>query len=115
MTPATVEVEPPPFGGRGGGIKERLRPLEWVATVAAGALFVAIMIFLIWGMYDWTKVGAPQFAGGLTEQTQAIANFKALADVELDRVAKVLDIAVTKTLLPVFTTVIGYLLGKREG
>ncbi len=107
-------IKPPDFGAPG-EIKERLRPLEWVATVTAAALFVAIIVFLIWGVHDWARIGVPLASASASDQSPMIANFKALSDIESERVSKILDLAVTKTLLPVFTTVIGYLLGKREG
>jgi len=105
-------VRTPPDFAVSRSIRERLRPLEWVASIAAAAMFLAIVSFLIWGMLDWASISVPRIGPG--DQSKTIGDFKALSDAELERVTRILDLIVTKTLLPVFTTVIGYLLGKRE-
>jgi hypothetical protein len=113
------DAVPPAFGEGGNNIKERLDALEWVASIAAGALFLAIIGFLTWGTVHWPNSSMPRLPNGVVDK-DAIANLKAMgevakamSDIEVDRMSKVIDLSVTKTLLPVFTTVIGYLLGKR--
>jgi len=44
-----------------------------------------------------------------------IENYRALSDVATERATKLFDLIVVKALLPVFTAIVGYLLGSRAG
>ena len=68
-------------------------------------------------MVDWLmhRPDMPSLSGlKADEQKIAIENFKAMSEVVWDRTSKTFDLIVVKALLPVFATVVGFLLGKRE-
>jgi len=94
-----------------------LLPLERIAFYLATALFVVITAVLTTIIVDWLMHRPPEPAlSGLKpdEQKLAIENFKLLSDVVWDRTSRTFDLIVIKALLPVFATIVGYLLGKRS-
>jgi hypothetical protein len=108
-------VEPPPaFVSSDFGV---LKPLEKIAFRLAVGLFTLITAVLITIMVDWLmhRPELPSLSGlKLEDQKTTIDNFKAMSDVVWDRTSKTFDLVVVKALLPVFATVVGFLLGKRE-
>jgi hypothetical protein len=93
-----------------------LSPLERVASYLAAALFAVITAVLVAILIDWLLHEPPQpVITGLKPEEQKIAidNFKLMSDTMWDRTSKIFDLMVIKALLPVFATVVGYLLGKR--
>jgi len=95
-----------------------LQPLERVAFQLAVALFSMIAIIIGAILIDWpVHRPAPPTMSGLKpeEQKAALDNFKFISEVLWDRTSKTFDLIIMKALLPVFATVVGYLLGKRTG
>jgi hypothetical protein len=94
-----------------------LLPLERVAFYLATALFVVITLVLTTIIIDWLvhRPAEPAISGlKPDEQKLVIENFKLISDVVWDRTSKTFDLIVIKALLPVFATIVGYLLGKRS-
>lgn len=94
-----------------------LLPLERVAFYLAAALFIVITGVVITIIVDWLshRPAEPAIAGlKPDDQKLAIENFKLLSDVVWDRTSRTFDLIVIKALLPVFATIVGYLLGKRS-
>lgn len=94
-----------------------LLPLERVAFYLATALFFVITAVLTTIIIDWLMHRPPEpTISGLKpdEQKLVIENFKLMSDVVWDRTSKTFDLIVIKALLPVFATIVGYLLGKRS-
>lgn len=94
-----------------------LSPVERVASRLAFALLLLIASILIAIIADWFVHRPPQptITGlKLEDQKLAIDNFKNLSDVVWNRTSSMFDLVVIKALLPIFATVVGYLLGKRE-
>jgi hypothetical protein len=94
-----------------------LLPLERVALYLAAALFFVITAVLFTIIVDWMihRPSEPTISGlKLDEQKLAIENFKLMSDVVWDRTSRTFDLIVIKALLPVFATIVGYLLGKRS-
>lgn len=95
----------------------RLSPLEKVAFILARALFVVITAVLTIIIIDWLihRPSEPAISGlKPDEQKLVIENFKLMSDVVWERTSRTFDLIVIKALLPVFATVVGYLLGKRS-
>jgi hypothetical protein len=93
-----------------------LSPLEKVAFNLAVALFALITIVIAVVIVDWLthRPAYPALVGlRVEDQKLAIENFKSLSDVLWERTSRTFDLIVIKALLPVFATVVGYLLGKR--
>jgi hypothetical protein len=81
------------------------------------ALFIVITAVLTTIIIDWLihRPSEPTLSGlKPDEQKLVIENFKAMSDVVWDRTSKTFDLFVIKALLPVFATIVGYLLGKRQ-
>ena len=98
-------------------VRVSLLPIERAAFYLACGLFAVITAVLATIVVDWLMHRPPEpTLTGLKpeEQKLAIENFKALSDVVWDRTAKTFDLIVIKALLPVFATIVGYLLGKRS-
>jgi len=94
-------------------VSDKLSGREWVAVWFAGSLLS--LIFLICGTLLWEHhhIKLPQAGSGSDEKT-AIENYKALTTLIDERTEKFFDLFVPKALLPVFTTLIGFLLGRRS-
>lgn len=95
----------------------RLSPLEKVALGLAKALFVVITAVLTTIIIDWLihRPTEPAISGlKPDEQKLVIENFKLMSDVVWERTSRTFDLIVIKALLPVFATIVGYLLGKRS-
>jgi len=90
-------------------LSDRERVAVWFAWVLLG-LIALICATLLW---EHHHIQLPQAASGSDEKT-AIENYKALTALIDERTEKFFDLFVTKALLPVFTTLIGFLLGRRS-
>ena len=112
-----VSVPEIPLAFNSSDFRVSLLPLERIASYLAAALFVVITAVLTTIIIDWLihRPSEPTISGlKADEQKLAIDNFKLLSDVVWDRTSKTFDLIVIKALLPVFATVVGYLLGKRS-
>jgi hypothetical protein len=80
---------------------------------AVGALAAIVTIILV---FQWWFSGPPipKIAASLTpDQAQYLKDYKVLADDALDRTVRAFDTFVGRPLIPVFTTLIGYVIGNR--
>jgi hypothetical protein len=108
-------VNPPPTFGGVGEFKF-LSPLERVASTLALLLFALITAVLATIVIDWLvhRPSTPDLAQlKLEDQKLAIDNYKVISEVAWDRTSRVFDLVIVKALLPIFATIVGYLLGKR--
>jgi hypothetical protein len=96
---------PNPRDVRGIPLSGREKVAVWFAT-ALLALIVFLCISLLWQWH--VPMPAAGASGG------AIESYKALTELVDERTGKFFDLTITKTLLPVFTTLIGFLLGRRS-
>lgn len=88
-----------------------------LALVVGGLISVVTLLVLIqwWRTAPWMGV-PPGFSGLDAEQAKKLAdNLKALSDASLDRSLKLFDDIVGRVLLPVFTSILGYIFGTRGG
>jgi hypothetical protein len=112
-----VSIPETPLSFSSSDFKVSLLPLERVAFYLAVALFMVITAVVTTIIVDWLWHRPPEPAMSslkLDEQKLAIENFKLMSDVVWDRTSRTFDLIVIKALLPVFATVVGYLLGKRS-
>lgn len=77
----------------------------------------AILLVIIALLVDWF-INAPHLLPLLsTQQSNSAAleidTYKQLGDLAIDRFSKIFDLVISKALLPVFTTILGYLFGAR--
>jgi hypothetical protein len=106
-------VELPPFPGH----LHALTPLQRVAFYLAIALFSLITIVSTAIVTEWwVHAPTPPAVSGLSAEAQkaAIDGYKALSDVVNDRTIRVFDAFVLKAFLPLFATIVGFLLGHRQ-
>jgi len=93
----------------------RLTQRDWVATCFAGALLLIISIVVISVLSQWTLSPPTLSNMPIADQKEAVERYKELSGVLTDRIEKFFDLTVTKALLPIFATIVGFLLGKRTG
>lgn len=98
--------------GRANDIQE-LKPIDKVVMYFGIWLLVLISLVIVVALLDWIIRGSP----AITPQSDktAIETAKAISDMQWDRISKVFDLMVLKGLLPLFATVLGYLIGKKAG
>jgi hypothetical protein len=121
-----VQVEVPP--GSAGGVdvqgdvkKQRLSGTQragFQLAVMVGTLIGVVTILVIvqwWRSAPW--IGVPSnFSDMDGDKAKAVAeNLKILSDTSLDRSMKLFDDIVGRVLLPVFTSILGYIFGTRGG
>jgi len=103
----------------GGEVALRLTPTQQAALQLAygvGAL-IAVVTALV-GL-DWAAhaPAAPRWPAALPPADPAaralIENYRTLNDVALSRATTLFDLMVVKALLPVFTAIVGFILGSR--
>jgi hypothetical protein len=116
VVPPAIEIEEIPQ--KFAGITDRRLPardravagfaIAVLVLVAGVCIFVAVECYM--PPLSLSKVPA-------ADQKEAIANFKELSGILMERGEKIFDVMLSKGLLPVFATLIGFLLGqggKRE-
>ena len=99
-----------------------VKPATWTQqagmklAVGVGSLgtFVTLVILVSW---CWTRPSTPAITSSLTpEQAQAlVTNYKALSLEARDSATQLFDALVIRALLPVFTSIVGFVLGKEVG
>ena len=106
-------IELPPFPGN----LQTLTPIQKIAFYLAVALFLLItfvsaIILIEW----WVHTPAPPALSGLSPDAQktVIDNYKMLSDAVTARTNGVFDTFVLKAFLPLFATIVGFLLGHRQ-
>jgi hypothetical protein len=115
--PERVPVPDIPLSFQASDFSFSLKPLERVAFYLAIGLFTIITAVVTTIIADWLlhRPSEPDISRfKLDEQKLAIENFKLISDVVWDRTSRTFDLIVVKALLPVFATIVGYLLGKRS-
>jgi hypothetical protein len=96
-----------------GQISDKLSGRERVAVWFAWVLLGLISLICTTLLWEHHHIQLPQSASG-SDQKTAIENYKALTALIDERTERFFDLFVTKALLPVFTTLIGFLLGRRS-
>ena len=101
------------------GDVRRLSPLQAAGVRLALGVGLAIALVTAAVLVDWFQ-GRPGFpsVSAATTQGQAgnlVQNFKELNELSFERSTKIFDLIVVKAFLPVFTAILGYIFGSREG
>jgi hypothetical protein len=96
------------------GVYLRLTGREKVATWFAGVILAAVILFTAVLLFSVWYTPTPTLSGTTADQTSTIGQYKALTDILFDRVEKLFDLVITKALLPLFATLIGFILGKQD-
>ena len=94
-----------------------------LTTWVGGAIVVLTLVLIL----EWVwhapalptslelKGPASTLADNADNARKLVDNYKALSDVAADRSIKIFDSFIGKAFLPVFTTLIGYIIGTRSG
>ena len=90
----------------------------WVG-IAMVALTFLLMVEWVWHAPTLPtsadlKGAAPTLAANAEVARTLVENYKTLSDVATDRSIKIFDSFIGKAFLPVFTTLIGYIIGARS-
>jgi hypothetical protein len=105
--------------GSAGGVKEaKLGALPRAGLKLAVMVGGIIAVVTIMVLIDWWRAPGipPNFSSMKADDAKAVAeNLKILSDMSIDRSVKIFDDIVGKTLLPVFTSILGYIFGTRGG
>jgi len=87
-------------------------------ALMVGTLMGVVTILVViqwWRSAPWTGV-PPNFSNMEADKAKALAeNLKVLSDTSVDRSMKIFDDIVGRVLLPVFTSILGYIFGTRGG
>jgi len=110
--PHTPEETPPPFPGSVVSLGAR----EKVAVIFAYCLFALCVVLSLGLAFFWYQhsPGFPKLTGNEQSDTTQLQEFRTQSEIVFDQVSKVFDLFVAKAFLPLFGTIIGYLLGKRD-
>lgn len=118
--PDHVTVQADSAGAVAGEL-HRLEPVQqaglWLAAGVGIVIFLVISIIVVdWSIRSpWLTVPA-----GLAEMDEKkaktiIDGLKTLNDIAADRSVRMFDTVVARSLLPVFTAILGYIFGTRAG
>ena len=93
-----------------------LGPREKVAVWFAWALFLLCLALSVVPAVYWYRhsPGLPQFSGTKQSDDALLQSFRTQSEIVFDQVNKIFDLFVVKAFLPIFATIIGFLLGKHE-
>lgn len=95
-------------------VRNRLTGREWVAICFAAMILLSILGISLFLLVAW-RVPLPSLDTLPPEaQAASIQHYKDLTTTLAERNEKIFDLMVTKALLPLLATLIGYLLGKRN-
>jgi hypothetical protein len=85
------------------------------ACFAVAILALCSLMTLGLAVYWYQHVPVPPPLNGTLESNKALLEqFRAQGDIALEHVTKIFDLLVAKAFLPIFATIIGFLLGKRD-
>jgi len=114
--PDVQRIEPEDILPESSG-KVELSPLQRVGVygaVTVGCVGGAALVFLL-GHWVWVAPHQPMIPVGADESTAKLllANYNSLREAAQDDTLKLLDAFVTKLLLPIFTSFVGYIFGSQ--
>jgi hypothetical protein len=119
-----VQVEVPPGSAGGVDVNEDIQKLGALPRVGyklalmVGSLIGVVTLLVViqwWRSAPWTGV-PPNFSNIKPDEAKALVeNLKLLSDTSVDRSMKIFDDIVGRVLLPVFTSILGYIFGTRGG
>jgi hypothetical protein len=91
--------------------------LQRTGLILAGCVGVlaALVIFALVGKWMWSAPPQPMIPPGADAATvkAILDNYKALQQITLEPYTTLFDSIVVKVLLPVFTSILGYIFGSR--
>ncbi len=107
------ETIPVPGSEKDVGLKG-LTPIQQAGMLLAIFVGSMISVVLLSTLVYWfvTSPKVPFSIG--SDNASALDTFKVLNEISLERFIKLFDLVVSKTLLPVFATIIGYVLGTQS-
>ena len=106
-TGASGKVEEGTYTQRAG-----MRLAKWVGILGSA---VTLLILAKWIWMTWCIACTDIPASTSTEQADMLVkNYKALQEQAFDSASKMFDTVVVKVLLPVFTSILGYIFGARH-
>jgi hypothetical protein len=100
---AAVNLKEPSLTSRG---------MKLLVGVGSLAILLTVLIIVRWML----SAPAMPISANTTvaDAASVIKNYKDLSDIALDSATRMFDIFVVKALLPVFTTILGYVFGTRN-
>jgi hypothetical protein len=111
LLPPAVNIPQFAGGAPGGVTSPPLTSREKVATWFASIILAVIVIISAALFFAWYL---PAPSGSAATDKAAIDQYKALSDILSERAVKIFDLVITKALLPLFATLIGFILGKQS-
>jgi hypothetical protein len=115
----TLERIEPIQAGKVVGELKKLEPVQLAGLLLALGVgsVIAVVTGFVLVKWIWTSpwTGVPPNLSNMTpDQAKALVeNIKSLSDVASTRCLTIFDAIVTKALLPVFTSILGYIFGTR--
>jgi hypothetical protein len=82
-----------------------------VGTVGA---FIMCGLALYWVVSTAIVLVLATQSPGASTIDAVVKNYKAVSDEVMDPISKIFDLYITKTLLPIFTAILGYIFGSQR-
>lgn len=94
-----------------------LSPLQRAGMKLALGVGLAIAGVTLLVLIDWlsNRPALPQLPPDTAQAKAALENFQALNTATLTRATELFDLIVAKAFLPVFTGILGYIFGSKQG
>jgi hypothetical protein len=92
-----------------------LSPTQQAGLWLAGALGIAMAVITAWALARALSPPVPALVADDAIAKAQIANYTHLSNAARDGALKIFDAVVVKSLLPIFTTIVGYIFGLRAG
>ena len=110
MSELIEQDTPPEFPELSLGAREKVA-VRFAAVLFALCAIVSLGLSLYWYQHS---PSLPKLTGTEQSDTTLLQAFRTQSEIVFDQVSKVFDLVVVKAFLPLFATIIGYLLGKRD-
>lgn len=108
LTGTASSVRPPPPTYR------ELVVVQMASWVGIAIVALTLLLVSEWAWHSPTAPTSADLRGNADSAQKVVDNYKTLSDVATDRSVKIFDSFIGKAFLPVFTTLIGYIIGARS-